>query len=358
MTDFQAVQQNLTQRMAGASSLKELEEERVAAFGKQGEITQLLKSIKALSSTEKKLSGPAIHALKSEVERSYAARKTELEAANLSERLSNEKLDVTLPVRRSKGSVHVISQTLDEVVAIFSDLGFGLAEGPDVEEQFYNFTALNFPHDHPAREMHDTFFFQGQSGKEPKVLRTHTSPVQIRTMLSNRPPIRVIMPGRTYRNDSDQTHTPMFHQLEGLVVEQGAHMGHLKWLLHTFLTTYFENDAIEIRMRPSFFPFTSPSMEVDINYGVRGNEIVLGEGDKWMEIIGCGMVHPNVLKNCNLDPDEHQGFAWGLGLDRIAMLKHGITDLRGFFGADVRWLEHYGFDPLDIPSLAGGLSNR
>ena len=246
---------------------------------------------------------------------------------------------------------------MDELTAIFADMGFAVAEGPDIETDDYNFTKLNFPESHPARDMHDTFYFNPKPDGSRPLLRTHTSPVQIRTMLAQKPPIRVIIPGRTYRSDSDQTHTPMFHQVEGLVIDKGSHLGHLKWILQEFCKAFFEVDQVKMRFRPSFFPFTEPSLEVDIQCQRDKGEIRFGEGDDWMEILGCGMVHPNVLRNCGLDPDEYQGFAWGLGIDRIAMLKYGMPDLRPFFEADVRWLAHYGFRPLDFPTLAGGLSN-
>jgi phenylalanyl-tRNA synthetase alpha chain len=255
-----------------------------------------------------------------------------------------------------RGRIHPVSQVIDEITAIFADMGFSIAEGPDIETDFYNFTALNFPADHPARDMHDTFFFPPKPDGERKLLRTHTSPVQIRTMESVKPPIRVITPGRTYRCDSDQTHTPMFHQVEGLVIDKSSHLGHLKWILEEFCKAFFEVQSVKMRFRPSFFPFTEPSLEVDIQCDRRGGEIRFGEGSDWLEILGCGMVHPNVLRNCKLDPNEYQGFAWGMGIDRIAMLKYGMPDLRPFFEADVRWLEHYGFRPLDFPTLAGGLS--
>jgi phenylalanyl-tRNA synthetase alpha chain len=267
---------------------------------------------------------------------------------------------VTLPVREAPaeiGRVHPITQVIDELTAIFADMGFAVAEGPDIETEDYNFTKLNFPDNHPARDMHDTFFFNPKPDGSRLLLRTHTSPVQVRTMLSQKPPIRVIIPGRTYRGDSDQTHTPMFHQVEGLVIDKGSHLGHLKWVLHEFCKAFFEVDRVGMRFRPSFFPFTEPSLEVDIQCRRDKGEIRFGEGDDWMEILGCGMVHPNVLKNCGLDPDEFQGFAWGMGIDRIAMLKYGMPDLRAFFEADVRWLSHYGFRPLDLPTLAGGLSS-
>jgi phenylalanyl-tRNA synthetase alpha chain len=269
-------------------------------------------------------------------------------------------VDVTLPVREppaETGRIHPISQVIDELTAIFADMGFAVAEGPDIETDDYNFTKLNFPEGHPAREMHDTFYFNPKPDGSRLLLRTHTSPVQVRTMLAQKPPIRVIIPGRTYRSDSDQTHTPMFHQVEGLVIDKGAHLGHLKWILEEFCKAFFEVDHVKMRFRPSFFPFTEPSLEVDIQCKRDKGEVRFGEGEDWMEILGCGMVHPNVLRNCGLDPDEYQGFAWGLGIDRIAMLKYGMPDLRAFFEADVRWLAHYGFRPLDLPTLAGGLSS-
>ncbi len=275
-------------------------------------------------------------------------------------RLSAERIDVTLPVREgpeTRGRIHPISQVIDELTAIFADMGFSVAEGPDIETDYLNFTALNFPVGHPAREMHDTFFLAPNEAGERKVLRTHTSPVQIRTMTSQKPPIRVIIPGRTYRHDSDQTHTPMFHQVEGLVIDRQANIANMKWVLEEFCKAFFEVDAVRMRFRPSFFPFTEPSAEVDIQCSRRDGEIRFGEGEDWLEILGCGMVHPNVLRNCGLDPDEFQGFAWGMGIDRIAMLKYGMPDLRPFFDADVRWLNHYGFRPLDIPSLVGGLTS-
>jgi phenylalanyl-tRNA synthetase alpha chain len=287
------------------------------------------------------------------------ARRTLLKAAALADALAKEALDVTLPVQESGivcGRIHPISQVTDELTAIFADMGFSIAEGPDIETDDYNFTKLNFPLGHPARDMHDTFFFAADASGERKLLRTHTSPVQVRTMLSQKPPIRVICPGRTYRCDSDQTHTPMFHQVEGLVIDRTAHLGHLKWVLEEFCKAFFEVAQVKMRFRPSFFPFTEPSMEVDIQCRRQGGEIRFGEGSDWLEILGCGMVHPNVLLNCGLDPEVYQGFAWGLGIDRVAMLKYGMPDLRPFFESDVRWLSHYGFRPLDFPTLAGGLS--
>jgi len=288
------------------------------------------------------------------------AKFEEINRTAIEERLRSESEDVTLPVREAPfetGRVHPITQVIDELTAIFADMGFAIAEGPDIETDGYNFTKLNFPEDHPARDMQDTFFFNPKPDGSRLLLRTHTSPVQVRTMLAQKPPIRVICPGRTYRSDSDQTHTPMFHQVEGLVIDKGSHLGHLKWILEEFCKAFFEVDRVKMRFRPSFFPFTEPSLEVDIQCRRDKGEVRFGEGDDWMEILGCGMVHPNVLRNCGLDPDEFQGFAWGLGIDRIAMLKYGMPDLRAFFEADVRWLTHYGFRPLDLPTLAGGLSS-
>ncbi len=284
----------------------------------------------------------------------------ELNRAAIEARVNSETEDVTLPVRETPaeiGRVHPITQVIDELTAIFADMGFAVAEGPDIETDDYNFTKLNIPEAHPSRDMHDTFFFNPKPDGSRLLLRTHTSPVQVRTMLSQKPPIRVITPGRTYRSDSDQTHTPMFHQVEGLVIDRSSHLGHLKWILEEFCKAFFEVDRVGMRFRPSFFPFTEPSLEVDIQCRRDKGEIRFGEGDDWMEILGCGMVHPNVLKNCGLDPDEFQGFAWGMGIDRIAMLKYGMPDLRAFFEADVRWLSHYGFRPLDWPTLAAGLSS-
>ena len=308
---------------------------------------------------ERRSEGAAINALKDGVNAALAARRAILKEAALEARLKTETVDVTLPVRQrglSQGRIHPVTQVMDELAAIFADMGFSIAEGPDIESDDYNFTRLNFPPDHPAREMHDTFFLNPGPDGERKVLRTHTSPVQVRTMLSQKPPIRVICPGRTYRCDSDQTHTPMFHQVEGLVIDRSANLGHLKWILEEFLKAFFEVPDVKIRFRPSYFPFTEPSVEVDVQCTRKNGEIRFGEGEDWLEVGGCGMVHPNVLTNCGLDPDVYQGFAWGVGIDRLAMLKYGMSDLRPFFEADVRWLRHYGFRPLDLPNLVGGLS--
>ena len=360
MSDTAAeLEQRTLAEIAGAADETALETVRVAALGKNGSVTALLKTLGGLPPEQRKIQGPAINGLKDRVNAALAGRRAALTNAALEGRLNTEGVDVTLPVREAAadiGRVHPITQVVDELTAIFADMGFSIAEGPDIETDDYNFTKLNFPKDHPARDMQDTFFFNPKPDGSRLLLRTHTSPVQVRTMLSQQPPIRVIIPGRTYRSDSDQTHTPMFHQVEGLVIDRHSHLGHLKWILQEFCKAFFEVDSVKMRFRPSFFPFTEPSLEVDIQCKRDKGEIRFGEGDDWMEILGCGMVHPNVLRNCGLDPDEFQGFAWGMGIDRIAMLKYGMPDLRAFFEADVRWLNHYGFRPLDFPTLAGGLS--
>jgi len=340
-----------------APDLEALEKVRVAALGKKGAITAQMKSLGQMDPDERRAMGQALNALKDEVAAAIEAGKRTFEAAALNARLERERVDVTLPARpEGEGALHPISQTYDEVVAIFGQMGFEVAEGPEIEDDFHNFTALNFPPGHPAREMHDTFFFHEQEDGTRHLLRTHTSPVQIRTMLKRKPPIRVIIPGRTYRCDSDMTHTPMFHQVEGLVIDKSTHMGHLKGCLREFIEAYFEVENVPMQFRPSFFPFTEPSAELDIGCSRKGGELKIGAGDDWLEILGCGMVHPNVLTACGLDPQEYQGFAFGMGLERIAMLKYGIPDLRTFFDSDVRWLKHYGFGPLDVPTLTGGLT--
>ncbi len=359
MSDIAQLEQSILTDIAAAADEAALEAVRVAALGKSGSVSALLKTLGGMTPDERREKGPAINGLKDRVTEALAARREALKTAALDKRLATETVDVTLPVREASaeiGRIHPISQVIDELTTIFADMGFAVAEGPDIETDDYNFTKLNFPEGHPAREMHDTFYFHPKSDGSRMLLRTHTSPVQVRTMLSQKPPIRVIIPGRTYRSDSDQTHTPMFHQVEGLVIDKGAHLGHLKWILSEFCKAFFEVDNVKMRFRPSFFPFTEPSLEVDIQCRRDKGEIRFGEGTDWLEILGCGMVHPNVLRNCGVDPDEYQGFAWGMGIDRIAMLKYGMPDLRAFFEADVRWLSHYGFRPLDFPTLAGGLS--
>ena len=359
MSDLDDLKTKLMGEIAAASDEAAIEAVRVNAIGKKGSVSELLKTLGKMDPEERKTRGAAINELKTEVSDAIAARKAELKDAAIAARLAAETVDVTLPVRPSpslSGRIHPVSQVIDEISAIFGDMGFSIAEGPEIETDYYNFTALNFPEGHPAREMHDTFFFNPDEEGKRKVLRTHTSPVQIRTMESQEPPIRVVIPGKTYRQDSDATHSPMFHQLEGLVIDKTTHVGHLRWTLEEFCKAFFEVDSVTMRFRPSFFPFTEPSFEVDIQCDRSGDQVKFGTGTDWMEILGCGMVHPNVLRHCGLDPDVYQGFAWGMGLDRIAMLKYGMPDLRAFFDADVRWIEHYGFRPLDLPTLFGGLS--
>ena len=358
-SDLQTLEHRIVGDIAAAGDEAALEAVRVSTLGKKGSISALLATLGRMTPDERKQQGPLFNGLKDRVTAAIATRKDQLREASLNQRLNTETVDVTLPVREAPsetGRIHPISQVIDELVTIFADMGFAVAEGPDIETDDYNFTKLNFPEGHPARDMHDTFFFNPKPDGSRLLLRTHTSPVQVRTMLTQKPPIRVIIPGRTYRCDSDQTHTPMFHQVEGLVIDKGSHLGHLKWILAEFCKAFFEVDNVKMRFRPSFFPFTEPSLEVDIQCRRDKGEIRFGEGEDWLEILGCGMVHPNVLKNCGLDPDEYQGFAWGMGIDRVAMLKYGMSDLRQFFEADVRWLNHYGFRPLDFPTLAGGLS--
>ena len=347
----------LLDRIAAAGSLQDLEQLRVAALGKSGEITAKLKSLGSMDPETRAAEAPKIHALREAVTNAIADRKAALEAADLEQRLATEKLDLSLPASdRISGTVHPVSQVMDELAEIFADLGFAVAEGPEIETQWYNFTALNMPEDHPARAMQDTFYLEPKDGEsEPRVLRTHTSPVQIRAGEAHGAPIRVIAPGRVYRSDSDATHTPMFHQVEGLVIDKAITLGHLKWTLETFLTAFFERDDVVLRMRPSYFPFTEPSAEVDVGWSMEKGRRVVGGQEGWMEVLGSGMVHPRVIANIGLDPDEWQGFAFGCGIDRLAMLKYGMDDLRPFFDGDIRWRKHYGFRALDVPTLSGGV---
>jgi phenylalanyl-tRNA synthetase alpha chain len=334
-----------------------LETVRVNALGKKGVISERMKALGAMAPDERKSFGAALNVLKDKVAEAIRVRKDVLGRAALDARLASEKVDITLPARHElRGTIHPVNQVWEEVVQIFGDLGFAVAEGPHIEDDFHNFDALNMPPEHPARQEHDTFYFHEKDDGSRMVLRTHTSPVQIRTMLSQKPPIRIIAPGRTFRSDSDMTHTPMFNQVEALVIDESTHMGHLKWVLHEFCKAFFEVDDVKMRFRASHFPFTEPSMEVDINYSRDGGQIKIGEGDSWLEILGSGMVHPNVIKAGGLDPANYQGFAFGMGIDRIAMLKYGIPDLRAFFESDLRWLRHYGFRSLQVPTLSGGLS--
>ncbi|MER2520614.1 MAG: phenylalanine--tRNA ligase subunit alpha [Bdellovibrionales bacterium] len=334
--------------IANASDSAALEEIRVAALGKKGALTEMMKTLGSLPPDERKAKGAALNAIKEELATTIEAKQTELAQFEMIKRLERERIDVSLSARpQPEGRIHPTSQTIDEIVSIFSSMGFSVAKGPDVESDHNNFELLNFPPDHPAREMQDTFFLP-QIGEEKRVLRTHTSPVQVRTMLNQKPPIRIIAPGRTYRCDYDMTHTPMFHQVEGLVIDETTHMGDLKGCLIEFLRAFFGIDDLPLRFRPSFFPFTEPSAEVDIGCSRKGGELKLGNYGDWLEIGGCGMVHPNVLKNCGIDPEKYQGYAFGTGIERLAMLKYGIPDLRTFFEADTRWLKHYGFMPLDL----------
>ena len=360
MTDIAQLEQSILADIESAADEAALELVRVAAIGKKGSISEQMKSLGKMTAEERQTAGPALNGLKSRITDALSGRREVLKREGIAKQLANDTVDVTLPVRRNPldvGRIHPISQVMDEITAIFADMGFSVAEGPDIETDYYNFTALNFPEGHPAREMHDTFFFNPDENGERKLLRTHTSPVQIRTMEAQKPPIRIVIPGKTYRQDSDATHSPMFHQLEGLVVDQTTNIAHLKWTLEEFCKTFFEVPSLNMRFRPSFFPFTEPSLEVDIQCDRSGAEVKFGQGCDWMEILGCGMVHPNVLRSGGLDPDVYQGFAWGIGIDRIAMLKYGMPDLRPFFEADQRWIDHYGFRPLDIPTLFGGLSS-
>jgi phenylalanyl-tRNA synthetase alpha chain len=333
-----------------------LERLRVAELGKKGRITALMKDLAGLDPEARRSRGAALNALKEEVAAALEARRAVLAEAALDARLASEKLDVTLPVRPERqGRVHPISQTIDEVIAIFGEMGFVVADGPDIEDDWTNFGALNIPPEHPARQEMDTFYLPGERDGRRLVLRTHTSPVQVRTMRNQQPPIRVIAPGRTYRSDYDATHSPMFHQVEGLVIDRDLHMGHLKGCLSEFLRAYFAVDDLPVRFRPSYFPFTEPSAEVDIGCAREGGTLRIGAGRDWLEILGCGMVNPVVLENCGIDPAQWQGFAFGMGLERIAMLKYGIPDLRTFFESDLRWLRHYGFTALHQPSMVSGL---
>jgi phenylalanyl-tRNA synthetase alpha chain len=352
-----SLEHDILQQVAGASDEAALEGLRVATLGKKGSISEQMKALGAMGPEERKTAGAALNVLKDKVTEAIAARKAVLQEAQLEQRLASEKIDVTLPARSEpRGTVHPVSQVWEEVVQIFGDLGFAVAEGPHIEDDFHNFTALNIPPEHPARQEHDTFYFNEKADGSRMVLRTHTSPVQIRTMLSSKPPIRIIAPGRTFRCDSDMTHTPMFNQIEGLVIDETTHMGHLKWILAEFCKSFFEVDDVNMRFRASHFPFTEPSMEVDINCTWEGGQVKIGQGSSWLEILGSGMVHPNVIKAGGLDAHKYQGYAFGMGLDRIAMLKYGIPDLRAFFEADLRWLKHYGFKALNVPTLPGGLS--
>jgi phenylalanyl-tRNA synthetase alpha chain len=356
---IETLQSELLAAVGAADTLDALETVRIAALGKAGSVSALLKTLGGMTPEQRQVEGPRINGLREAVSGALAERKAALESAALDAKLATERFDMTLPSpEMPRGSVHPVSQVLDELSEIFADMGFAVASGPEIEDDWHNFTALNIPESHPARAMHDTFYFPATADAENqtrKLLRTHTSPVQIRTMTSQEPPIRIIAPGRVYRSDSDATHTPMFHQIEGLVIDKGIHLGHLKWTLETFLKAFFERDDVTLRLRPSYFPFTEPSVEVDVGYTLVNGKRVIGGAEGWMEVLGSGMVHRRVIEACGLDPDVWQGFAFGTGIDRLAMLKYGMDDLRPFFDGDLRWLRHYGFGALDVPTLSGGV---
>jgi len=366
MSDYSALENEARARIGAAADLPALEALRVEYLGKQGSVSGLLKSLGAMSPDERQAKAPAIQALREAVAEALAERKEAMEAAELEARLATETLDLTLPAPETpQGTVHPVSQVMDELAEIFADLGFSVATGPEIEDDWYNFSALNMPESHPARAMHDTFYFPVQEGARERrmLLRTHTSPVQVRTMMADGAPLRIIAPGRVYRSDSDATHTPMFHQVEGLVIDRDIHLGHLKWTLETFLKAFFEREDIVLRLRPSYFPFTEPSVEVDVGFALENGRRVLGgsgdaPGHGWMELLGSGMVNRRVIEMSGLDPDQWQGFAFGVGVDRLAMLKYGMDDLRAFFDGDVRWLKHYGFSFLDQPTLSAGVGAR
>ena len=354
MSDLKKIKEEFLSKLKKKLNFSEINQIKSDLFGKNGQVSSQFKKIATLAESEKKKFASDLNIIKDELQSLINSKMDEIQSAEINEKLEKEKIDITLPERPYvKGKIHPVSQTIDEISSIFSEIGFSVEEGPDVENEYNNFTALNTPDNHPARDMHDTFYLDE---KKEKLLRTHTSPVQIRTMLKSKPPFKIIAPGRTYRSDSDQTHSPMFHQVEGLYIDKDINMGHLKGCLNYFIKEFFEVDKIKMRFRPSHFPFTEPSAEVDIGYRIKDGRIIIGEGDKWLEILGCGMVHPNVLKNVKVNPSKFQGYAFGIGIDRLAMLKYGINDLRSFFDCDYRWLNHYGFDPLDVPTNYRGLS--
>ncbi len=354
MSDLKKIKDEFLSKLRSKLDLSQVNKIKSDLFSKDGLITNQFKKIGSISEPERKKYATDLNAIKDELQDLITLKLNEIETLEINEKLQNEKVDVTLPERPIiRGKIHPVSQTIDEISSIFSEIGFSVEEGPDVENEYNNFTALNTPEHHPARDMHDTFYLDE---RKQKLLRTHTSPVQIRTMLKDKPPFKIIAPGRTYRSDSDQTHSPMFHQVEGLHIDKNINMGDLKGCLNYFIKEFFEVDKIKMRFRPSHFPFTEPSAEVDIGYKIKDGKIIIGEGDQWLEILGCGMVHPNVLKNVKVDPNKFQGYAFGIGIDRLAMLKYGINDLRAFFECDYRWLNHFGFDPLDVPTNYRGLS--
>ena len=354
MSDLKKIRDEFISKLKGKLNLSEINQIKSELFGKNGLVSSQFKKIGTINESERKKFATDLNVIKDELQDLINSKIDEVENAEINKKLDKEKIDITLPERPFvRGKIHPVSQTIDEISSIFSEIGFSVEEGPDVENEYNNFTALNTPDNHPARDMHDTFYLDE---KKQKLLRTHTSPVQIRTMLKDKPPFKIIAPGRTYRSDSDQTHAPMFHQVEGLHIDKNINMGHLKGCLNYLIKEFFEVDKIKMRFRPSHFPFTEPSAEVDIGYEMKNGKIIIGEGNQWLEILGCGMVHPNVLKNVKVDPTKFQGYAFGIGIDRLAMLKYGINDLRAFFDCDYRWLNHFGFDPLDVPTNYRGLS--
>ena len=356
MKDFRELETEIKKASDKFTNIESINEFRIKFLGKKGIISLEMKELASLSGDERKQHAEKLNKIKDSVLEIIASKTEELNSEELEKKLNSETLDITLSTSKSYGTIHPISQVIEEVITIFGDLDFFVAEGPEVETDYNNFTALNTSEHHPARQMHDTFYVETETDGMPNVLRTHTSPVQIRSMLKQKPPIRLIAPGKTFRCDNDQTHSPMFHQVEGLVIDQESNMSHLKGCLEIFLKTFFETDKLNMRFRPSHFPFTEPSAEVDIGYTRKGNQLIIGEGEDWLEILGCGMVHPNVLENVNINSNEYQGYAFGMGIERLAMLKYGISDLRTFFDSDLRWNKHYGFSPLNIPSIIGDLS--
>ena len=356
MKDFRELETEIKKASDKFTNIESINEFRIKFLGKKGIISLEMKELASLSGDERKQHAEKLNKIKDSVLEIIASKTEELNSKELEKKLNSETLDITLSTSKSYGTIHPISQVIEDVITIFGDLDFFVAEGPEVETDYNNFTALNTSEDHPARQMHDTFYVETETDGMPNVLRTHTSPVQIRSMLKQKPPIRLIAPGKTFRCDNDQTHSPMFHQVEGLVIDQESNMSHLKGCLEIFLKTFFETDKLNMRFRPSHFPFTEPSAEVDIGYTKKGNQLIIGEGEDWLEILGCGMVHPNVLENVNINSNEYQGYAFGMGIERLAMLKYGISDLRTFFDSDLRWNKHYGFSPLNIPSIIGDLS--
>ena len=356
MQNYKDLEKNIEKDFSSVSSLETLQEFRLSYLGKKGKISLLMKELSSLDADQKKENAEQLNILKGKILKLIDTKDNELQELILNEKLETEKIDLTLNVESKQGTIHPITQVVDEVIEIFGDLDFFVAEGPEVETDYNNFTALNTSENHPARQMHDTFYVKTETDGMPNVLRTHTSPVQIRSMLEQQPPIRLIAPGKTFRCDNDQTHTPMFHQVEGLVIDEESNMSHLKGCLEIFLKSFFETSELKMRFRPSHFPFTEPSAEVDIAYTRKGNQLIIGDGEEWLEVLGCGMVHPNVLRNVDINPDQFQGYAFGMGIERLAMLKYGISDLRTFFDNDLRWNKHYGFQPLNTPSILRDLS--